>query len=81
LRSSGFIRKYAQEFKKDVRGLSRGALVALDAYDWPSNMRELENLGRDSQHRAVPHLRGPRPLVALGNVGCCVLNCSALRWS
>jgi hypothetical protein len=24
LRSSGFIRKYAQEYKKDVRGLSRG---------------------------------------------------------
>ena len=39
-----FIRKYAQEFKKDVRGLSRGALVALDAYDWPGNVRELENI-------------------------------------
>jgi DNA-binding NtrC family response regulator len=38
-----FIRKYAQEFKKDVRGLSRGALVALGAYDWPGNVRELEN--------------------------------------
>jgi len=44
LSSSGFIRKYAQEFKKDVRGLSRGALVALDAYDWPGNVRELENV-------------------------------------
>jgi two-component system, NtrC family, response regulator AtoC len=39
-----FIRKYAQEFKKDVRGVSRGALVALDAYDWPGNVRELENI-------------------------------------
>jgi DNA-binding NtrC family response regulator len=39
-----FIRKYAQEFKKDVRGLSRGALVALGAYDWPGNVRELENI-------------------------------------
>ena len=39
-----FIRKYAQDFKKDVRGLSRGALVALDAYDWPGNVRELENI-------------------------------------
>src|SRR4029450_2742542 len=34
LRSSGFIRKYAQEHKKDVRDLSRGP-VALDASDWP----------------------------------------------
>jgi DNA-binding NtrC family response regulator len=44
LSSSGFVRKYSQEFKKDVRGLSRGALVALDAYDWPGNVRELENI-------------------------------------
>jgi hypothetical protein len=44
LRSSGFVRKYSQEFKKDVRGLSRGALLALDGYDWPGNVRELENI-------------------------------------
>ena len=39
-----FIRKYAREFKKDVRGISRGALPSLDAYDWPGNVRELENV-------------------------------------
>jgi len=39
-----FVRKYAQEFKKDVRGLSRGARLALDGYDWPGNVRELENI-------------------------------------
>jgi transcriptional regulator with PAS, ATPase and Fis domain len=39
-----FVRKYSQEFKKDVRGLSRGALLALDGYDWPGNVRELENI-------------------------------------
>jgi transcriptional regulator with PAS, ATPase and Fis domain len=39
-----FIRKYSQEFKKDVRGLSRGALLALAGYDWPGNVRELENI-------------------------------------
>jgi two-component system response regulator AtoC len=39
-----FVRKYSQEFKKDVRGLSRGALVALEDYDWPGNVRELENI-------------------------------------
>jgi hypothetical protein len=37
LRSSGFVRKYSQDFKKDVRGLSRGAPLALDGYDWPGN--------------------------------------------
>ncbi|HUM16887.1 MAG TPA: sigma-54 dependent transcriptional regulator [Candidatus Nitrosotalea sp.] len=39
-----FVRKYSQEFKKDVRGLSRGALLALEGYDWPGNVRELENI-------------------------------------
>jgi transcriptional regulator with PAS, ATPase and Fis domain len=39
-----FVRKYSREFKKDVRGLSRGALLALDGYDWPGNVRELENI-------------------------------------
>src|SRR5882762_9285718 len=39
-----FLRKYSQEFKKDVRGLSRGALLALAGYDWPGNVRELENI-------------------------------------
>jgi transcriptional regulator with PAS, ATPase and Fis domain len=42
LSSSGFIRKYSQEFKKDVGGLSRGVLLALDGYDWPGNVRQLE---------------------------------------
>jgi two-component system, NtrC family, response regulator AtoC len=39
-----FIRKYARNFKKDVRGISRGALPSLAAYDWPGNVRELENV-------------------------------------
>jgi two-component system response regulator AtoC len=39
-----FVRKYAQEFKKDVRGVSRSALPALQAYNWPGNVRELENI-------------------------------------
>lgn len=42
LSSSGFVRKYSQEFKKDVGGLSRGALLALDGYYWPGNVRQLE---------------------------------------
>ena len=39
-----FIRKYAREFKKEVRGITRGALPALMGYDWPGNVRELENV-------------------------------------
>jgi len=38
-----FVKKYARDFKKDVRGVSPSALPALAAYDWPGNVRELEN--------------------------------------
>jgi len=39
-----FVKKYARDFKKDVRGISRSALPALAAYHWPGNVRELENI-------------------------------------
>ncbi|HUO65414.1 MAG TPA: sigma-54 dependent transcriptional regulator [Terriglobales bacterium] len=50
-----FLRKYSQEFKKDVRGISRGALPTLQAYDWPGNVRELENI----VERSVALATGP----------------------
>src|SRR5207237_7928064 len=54
-----FLRKYSREFKKDVRGISRGALTALMAYDWPGNVSELENIIERSVALAtrpvVPH--------------------------
>jgi two-component system response regulator AtoC len=39
-----FIRKYAREFNRDVRGVSTGALEVLMRYDWPGNVREMENI-------------------------------------
>ena len=59
---SGFVRKYAQEFKKDVRGLSRGALLALEGYDWPGNVRELENIIERSVALAT------RPVIGLDDL-------------
>ncbi len=38
-----FVLKYAQEFKKDVKRISTGAIDTLIAYHWPGNVRELEN--------------------------------------
>src|SRR5215467_6361699 len=32
------VKKYSREFKKDVRGISRSALPALVAYNWPGNV-------------------------------------------
>ncbi len=39
-----FLRKYAAENQKGIRGLTREARDALLKYDYPGNIRELENL-------------------------------------
>ena len=51
-----FVRKFARECHRDVRGVSAGALDALLRYDWPGNVRELENV----IHRAVVLAARPR---------------------
>ncbi|OAQ21182.1 sigma-54-dependent transcriptional regulator [Thermosulfurimonas dismutans] len=39
-----FLKKYARKMKKDVQGISEYALKALMEYDFPGNIRELENI-------------------------------------
>ena len=39
-----FVRRFADEMGKDVRGLTADAVRALDAYAFPGNVRELENM-------------------------------------
>src|SRR2546422_1463553 len=39
-----FLRRYNRRFRRDVKGITPEALVALQAYDFPGNVRELENL-------------------------------------
>jgi DNA-binding NtrC family response regulator len=38
-----FLRRHAVKNKKELRGFSERALDALSAYDWPGNVRQLEN--------------------------------------
>ncbi len=49
-----FLAKYNQENNKEIRGVSRPALNALWNYNWPGNIRELEN----AIERAVALCRG-----------------------
>src|SRR5207244_8196110 len=49
-----FVRKIARECGRDVRGVSAGALEVLSRYDWPGNVRALENV----LHGAVGLTRG-----------------------
>jgi len=38
-----FLKRYAQENGRDIRGFSEAAREAFLAYDWPGNVRELQN--------------------------------------
>lgn len=39
-----FLERFAREFDKSIRGLSRRAEALLARYSWPGNVRELENV-------------------------------------
>lgn len=39
-----FLSRFSQKFNKPVSSLSADALAQLKAYDWPGNIRELENI-------------------------------------
>jgi DNA-binding NtrC family response regulator len=39
-----FISRYNAKFRKQVRGIEESTMGALQAYPWPGNIRELENL-------------------------------------
>ncbi len=43
LLARAFVRRMAPEVNSAVKGLSPGALAAIDAWRWPGNVRELEN--------------------------------------
>jgi two-component system, NtrC family, response regulator len=43
LLAQSFLRRYAQEQGRDIRGLADDAVAAVQAYTWPGNARELEN--------------------------------------
>ncbi len=51
---SHFLTKYNREFNRRVQGFSADALQTLKEYDWPGNIRELENI----IERAVALARG-----------------------
>jgi two-component system response regulator PilR (NtrC family) len=69
--SQWFVQRFANEFGKDVRELTADALRALDAYSFPGNVRELENM----MERAVALASGP--MIGLGDLPAVVSGLSA----
>jgi two-component system, NtrC family, response regulator PilR len=53
-----FVAKFAAQMKKDIAGISGGAVACLRSYTWPGNVRELEN----AMERAVALERTPAVL-------------------
>ena len=39
-----FIKRYTKKFKRNISGISAGAMQLLYAHSWPGNVRELENV-------------------------------------
>ena len=74
---TAFIRQFNQRFSREIKGIAPDAMAALLAYDFPGNVRELENLierayalGARDQIRLVdlPALGGvapPEPVAAV----------------
>ena len=55
---SAFLQRANNELEKDVEGFSEQAMQALERYDWPGNLRELQNIVKRSvlltQHTTIP---------------------------
>jgi len=50
-----FLRRFAEQNRRQVAGFTAAALQALEAYEWPGNVRELQH----AVERAVVLCRGP----------------------
>lgn len=57
-----FLNKYVREFNSKVRGFTPAAIVAMKKYQWPGNIRELENHIKKAAVLADRPLLGPEDL-------------------
>jgi DNA-binding NtrC family response regulator len=64
-----YIDSFNREFHRDIRGISRPALAALERYGWPGNIRELRNAIERAVLLAEAELLGPEDFQMLAMSG------------
>ncbi|MFC1510997.1 sigma-54-dependent transcriptional regulator [Candidatus Margulisiibacteriota bacterium] len=74
LLANHFLQKYSNEFGKKIKGIKKEAIDLLTSYDWPGNIRELENLierlvvltkgAHIGTNRLPPEIKGELPVQA-----------------
>lgn len=67
-----FLRRYSNEFGKDIRSIAPETLQVLDQYHWPGNVRELESVMKQSLLTARGNVLLPDflpPLTGTGGEG------------
>src|SRR5437879_1916869 len=62
-----FLRRYNRRFRRDVKGITQEALAALGGYDFPGNVRELENVIERAFAMGAREQVGLTDLPVLGN--------------
>ena len=65
--SEYFLRKYSNEFGKDIRSLAPETLELLQQYHWPGNVRELESVMKQSLLTARGNILLPEFVPTLAN--------------
>jgi transcriptional regulator with GAF, ATPase, and Fis domain len=60
--AKALLSKYADELNSPVRGFSPAALTAIKKYEWPGNIRQLENRIKKALVLCDKHLLGPEDL-------------------
>jgi transcriptional regulator with GAF, ATPase, and Fis domain len=64
-----FLRRYSNEFGKDIRSIAPETLELLKGYNWPGNVRELESVMKQSLLTARGNVLLPDFLPPLGDLG------------
>jgi DNA-binding NtrC family response regulator len=74
-----FLRRFNRRFRREVRGITPDALAALQAHDFPGNVRELENMVERAYAMGAREQIGIGDLSILGRTSSAILSTSSSK--